>query len=193
MTELLLSRSRRVGDQLRVLTNRVYLTRALELGFTEVGFVNAESPCVCRDATRTYLWMVLEPKDALPPNSAAQRIDSLSVSTNGVVHRIVSGGPSKAISTEVAAAASVTHVNRVAEHPPQRAVDITKPRKESAAPSDSPQSVDVIEQAIALRNQLRTVVQGLTELVAQIRQQRKHSRLMKSTLQSLKQLQLLDA
>ena len=47
--------SHRVGDQLRVLTNREYLARALNLGFHEIGFVDSKSPCVCQDSTRTKL------------------------------------------------------------------------------------------------------------------------------------------
>ena len=191
MMELLLSRSQRVGDQLRLQTNRTFLARALEMGFNEVCFVDAESPCVCQDATRTYVWMLLENKGALEPSAEALRIDSLSVPSNGVTKP---GRSEIAVMTPTnAATTAVTPVNRVAEHLPSRSAARTNVIVDVAPVVSASPSTDVIEQALELRNQLRTVVQGLTELVSQIRQQRKHTRLMKSTLQSLKQLQLLDA
>ncbi len=191
MMELLLSRSQRVGAQLRLQTNRTYLARALELGFTEVGFVDAESPCVCQDTTRTYVWMLLENKGALEPSSEALRIDSLSVpstgATNPARNGVASPTPTSAITT------TVIPVNRVAGHLSPRTAPKTNVIADVVPVMSAPRSTDVIEQALELRNQLRSVVQGLTELVTQIRQQRKQTRLMKSTLQSLKQLQLLEA
>ena len=195
MTELVLTRSQRIGNQLRLQTDRGFLARAFNLGFTEIGFVDAKSPCVCRDANRTYLWMLLEPEDALESCETAQRIESWSAlgdrASNEPAHN------TKAARTARNGAATpvptVVPVNRVAEHlPPLAAAGSSVKINVAPVVSASP-STDVIEQALELRNQLRTVVQGLTELVAQIRQQRKHTRLMKSTLQSLKQLQLLDA
>ncbi len=200
MMELLLSRSQRVGPQLRLQTNRAYLTRALELGFTEVGFVDAESPCACRDASRTYVWMLLENKGALESNAEALSIDSMSVPSIGAAKgRGTTRGPARAAETEVAATSTsatqtfVTPVNRIMEHLPPKTTPQDNVNEVVIANPSTSSSADVIEQALELRNQLRVVVQGLTELVGQIRQQRKQSRLMKSTLQSLKQLQLLEA
>ena len=191
LMELLLSRSHRVGVQLRLQTNRAYLARALELGFTEVGFVNAESPCVCQDATRTYVWMLLENKGALEPSSEALQIDSLSVPSTSTTNPIRNGAT---VTTSVSAkATNVTPVNRVAGHLAPRNGAKTSVKARAVPASAVPQPTDVIEQALELRDQLRSVVQGLTELIGQIRQQRKQTRLMKSTLQSLKQLQLLEA
>lgn len=200
MMELLLSRSQRVGPQLRLQTNRAYLTRSLELGFTEVGFVDAESPCVCRDASRTYVWMLLENKGALESNPEALCIDSMSVPANGVAKgRGTTRVLAKAAETEVAATSTsvaptvVAPVNRIMEHLPPTTTPKNDVNEGVVANPATSASADVIEQALELRNQLRVIVQGLTELVGQIRQQRKQSRLMKSTLQSLKQLQLLEA
>ena len=200
MMELLLSRSRRVGEQLRLQTNRTYLARALELGFTEVGFVDAQSPCVCRDATRTYVWMLLENKGALEPSTEAMQIDSLSVPSNGTaIGRVAGDGLAKAPRIGVTTANPVNSasnparpVNRIVGQLESRAAAKTN-RAGDVVPVPSAPQVDVIERTLELRNQLRTIVQGLGELVTQIRQQRKQTRLMKSTLQSLKQLQLLEA
>ena len=195
MTELVMTRSQRIGNQLRLQTNRGFLARALSLGFTEIGFVDDKSPCVCRDETRTFVWMLLEPKDALEPSDTAQRIESWSVLENkATTARTHNTKSTRTAPIAVATTASVVvPVNRVAELLPQKSVTTPNAKTDVGPLSLPSQSTDVIEQAFALRDQLRTVVQGLNELVNQIRLQRKQTRLMKSTLQSLKQLQLLEA
>jgi hypothetical protein len=193
MTELVLTRSQRLGNQLRLQTNRGFLARALNLGFTEIGFVDDKSPCVCRDANRTYVWMLLENTGALELSATAQRIESWSVLGNGASNEPANTAKPTRTARNGAATpvTTVVPVNRVAEHLPTRAAATTSVKTDVL--SLPTQSTDVIEHALALREQLRTVVQGLTELVTQIRHQRKQTQLMKSTLQSLKQLQLLDA
>ncbi len=75
-TELVLARSEATRTAARLNLNRDHLSRALQLGFTELRVVTASKPMVCRDDRRTYLLMPLEPKDALPPAADALRIDS---------------------------------------------------------------------------------------------------------------------
>ena len=57
----------------------------------------------------------------------------------------------------------------------------------------APASNDLIVQAERLRDTLRTTLQDVTSLIVAARQQRRQSRLMKTTLASLKQLQQLGA
>ena len=54
VTELVLSRSSYTGSPVCIATNRVFLDRALRLGFTEIGFSGVESPFVCRDQKTVY-------------------------------------------------------------------------------------------------------------------------------------------
>lgn len=72
-TELLLARSRVEGGPVRFATDRTYLARAAKLGFGEVQVSAADRPVVCRDATRTYVWMPLGAEGALPPSPDALR------------------------------------------------------------------------------------------------------------------------
>ena len=58
--EVMLSGSTTTGTPLRFATDRHYLLRALQLGFTELAVARPDAPVVCRDVTRTYGWMVLE-------------------------------------------------------------------------------------------------------------------------------------
>lgn len=57
----------------------------------------------------------------------------------------------------------------------------------------APNSKDLISQAELVRDSLRTTLLNVTTLITVARQQRRQSRLMKTTLASLKQLQQLDA
>lgn len=190
MMELLLSRSRRIGVQLRLQTNRTYLARAVELGFKEVGFANAESPCVCQDATRTYVWMLLENKGALEPSTEALRIDSVTNSPIGTEVSAKSRGPS---SRAKVVATTVVPANRLAGHlTRQKDTSFSEPFLD-ALTSLVPLPVELVEQAQKIRDQLRNSVQGLNDLISLVRQQRRQARLMKSTVKSLKQLQLLEA
>ena len=75
-TELLLSQSERIGDPLRISTDRRYLARALRLGFRELLFYAANAPVQCSDETRHYLWAVLEPDSAIKPSAKAIRVAS---------------------------------------------------------------------------------------------------------------------
>ena len=87
-TDLLLGQSERIGDPLRISTDRRYLTRALRLGFRELLFYAANAPIQCSDETRRYLWAVLEPNSALKPSAKAIRVASAGSepSTTGVAH-----------------------------------------------------------------------------------------------------------
>ena len=59
--------------------------------------------------------------------------------------------------------------------------------------SPAPASNDLISQAELVRDSLRTTLLNVTTLISVARQQRRQSRLMKTTLASLKQLQQLEA
>lgn len=193
LTELVLSRSRRLGPELRLQTNREFLARALDLGFTEFGFVNAESPCVCADATRTYVWQLLDPKNALPSNEEARRIVSPVASTSVTPSMsdrrpITRSQPSSSKEPRMPTfPGSPGTVNRL---PPTLGA-ATNPTV--SPPSPVPASNDLISQAELVRDSLRTTLLNVTTLITVARQQRRQSRLMKTTLASLKQLQQLDA
>jgi hypothetical protein len=79
-SEILLARSGVTGKPVRLCCNRAYLARALALGFSELYFVDADSAVLCRDDRRTYVWMVLDKKEAIAPASDALRIVSAEVS-----------------------------------------------------------------------------------------------------------------
>ena len=58
-TEVPLERSTITGKPVRVLSDRRYLLRALQLGFAEIHVGDSGSALCCRDEQRTYVWMPL--------------------------------------------------------------------------------------------------------------------------------------
>ncbi len=74
MHEVFLSGSTCAGPAVRLACNRRYLARLVQLGFREVQVCNANTPLLCRDPTRTYLFMPLD--RPLPPAVDAVRLVS---------------------------------------------------------------------------------------------------------------------
>ncbi len=193
MTELVLSRSHRMGPELRIQVNREFLVRALDFGFTEFGFVNSESPCVCTDSRRTYLWQPLDHKCALEPSNDAQRIASPLATASArpqLSDRRTTTRSQPSSSKEHSMPNSNGFSGPVNRLPPSPGAATSLG---TAPSSPAPASNDLIVQAERLRDTLRTTLQDVTSLIVAARQQRRQSRLMKTTLASLKQLQQLGA
>jgi hypothetical protein len=73
-TELIVDHSAVRGTARRLVASREFLQRALALGFTELTVIDADAPVVWRDSRRTYLWMPLDKKNALPPGLYMQTV-----------------------------------------------------------------------------------------------------------------------
>jgi len=76
LTEVRLTNSHRSGEELRVACNRDYLSRAAKLGFREIDFAGQDSPALCQDETRRYIWALFAKGSALGPSDGAVRIES---------------------------------------------------------------------------------------------------------------------
>ncbi len=75
-TELVLRRSQREGSEIRLVTDRRFLKRAVELGFSDIGFTSPDGPAVCREEQREYVWALLDAESAVPPTETARRVES---------------------------------------------------------------------------------------------------------------------
>ena len=75
-TEIVLSNSLRICDEIQFNTNRKFLNRAAELGFREIYLRNAEAPAYCQDGRRTYIWALLGAEGAVNASSQTTRIFS---------------------------------------------------------------------------------------------------------------------
>jgi hypothetical protein len=174
--EVVLSGSSCAGPAVRLACNRRYLWRVVQLGFREVLIGNATTPLLCRDPTRTYLFMPLE--GALPPAADAVRI--VSSDTPAVALR----------------AQPQSEPPRRKEPMPRPSTPGEEPRNGPAGlPAPSPptseaEPPDPLVEAEALRALLHDGQLRLGRLLAALKQQRRHSRALRAAVDSLRQLRL---
>jgi hypothetical protein len=175
ITELLLARSGVSGKSVRLNTNRNFLARALHLGFSAISVVNADTPPVCKDERRTFVWMPLDKKGALAPNDAAVRI--------------------------VAGEEPTSH----SPPPERKKTEMTVPQNNgnghsetpAPAPSQAPENGSggisaLIAEAEALKTLLRDAFGRSNQLVMAIKRHKKQAHVVQATLASLRQLQHID-
>lgn len=172
-TELVLAQSEVDGVPVRLKTNRTFLVRALRLGFTELHVVNADTPTLCRDERRIYVWMPLGKDGAIPPSDDAVRIHSTEATR---------GRPHKERTTPVMTPAS----ENVQPAPSRKRVQT------NGQASKSTTFAALIEDAQNLRTALREAYSRSNRLVTALKKQRKQSQLLKTTLASLRQLQHIE-
>jgi len=182
--EMILRNSRKQGDDVRICTDRKFLARAAEMGFSEIHLPDNTAPAVARDATRTFLWMLLDAKEAIKPTDDCLRIESP-----------FDYGP-RASSTP---SRKESPMNRIAPTPtaPLNQPDPVQPaaltaeqtirRRKRTANGGKPASS--IEQAISLREQLRTALTSSKELIRSLKTEKRGQKSLKLALDSLKQLQ----
>lgn len=172
-TELVLSNSRRVGNEVRFGTNREFLNRAAELGFREIYLRNAEAPAYCQDARRTYIWALLSEEDIIKASSQTIRISSpVSYITHHPKRR------TNSVMTTSQPTTTQTKTVRPASAPLEAVVN----REPDPIPT-------LLNQAEALRESLIQSLSDVRDLVTAIKRNQKQNRLVETTLRSLKQLE----
>jgi hypothetical protein len=177
-TELIATNSHLVGDAMLLDTNRKFLVHALRLGFHEIGFKTPNTPALCIDGNRRYLWALLGPEGAIRASDNAVRIESpidtgcRRIPIHSIPRRTPTVSNSNTMNESTAPAEESAPTTRATTHHPKR--------EDHASP---------IEQVVALRNKLRETVSQANELIRSLKRQKKQSRLVASTLASLKELQ----
>ena len=171
-TEIVLHGSTYSGEPIRISTDRRYLSRALALGFRELHLFGSRAPVQCQGPQRQYVWALLDPDSVVPATDNVVRIDSDQF-------------PEKSPPT-------------VRQRSPQRtamsarnrnsSTHSAQPAEQEATVRPSPSTTDLIEQAEAVRLSLRESLVKTGELIHALKQQRKRSRLVASTLASLREL-----
>ena len=179
ITELVLDRSSYAGPPIRINTNRSFLKRAIELGFSEIGFSNVETPVVCREPHRIYAWQPLSGDAAIMPaddviriTSHRETVNTNSITTDNEPPRRDMSGPIQSNGHETAAPANSNG------HP--------------ASENHSTSLVTLIQDAEALHVTLTDARASIARLIAGLRRHRKQSRLVSETLKSLRQLKLTE-
>jgi hypothetical protein len=190
VTELLLSRSSYAGSPLCICTNRALLGRALRLGYTEIGFTDAETPFVCRDTGRVYAVQPLSGGSAPGPDAHVTRIES-GTASGGERH--------VPANNENARKTMSTRESRNGHEPAPPAggrngTPARRPEVSSPAGTKPPGTslAALIQEAEALHASLADAKSRTARLIAGLRRQRKQSRHLQETLKALRQLRLVE-
>ena len=195
-TELVLSNSRLSGEPITISMNRRFLARALHLGFSEVSAKGAEQPVFCADGRRRYIWAVLEPKDVIPASADAVRIESPLATAGGNTTNAKPRGARTTIMSQTTSqtetnddAATNGHAEANGHATNGHAGAKSQIRRATSRKPGTKTPGTPIEQAVALKGTLRETLLQTNELIRTLKRQKKQSRLVATTLASLKQLQ----
>ncbi len=185
VSEVLLSSSSCEGPTVRVACNRRFLWRVVQLGFRDLVVRNANTPLLCRDQTRTYLFMPLD--GALSPTPDAMRIvsgESLPVATRA----------KPKLQSETAK--TQPEPERSREAMPRSQNNGEDPRNgppgipPTSLSSSEAEPLDPLMEAGALRSLLHDAQLRLSRLLAALKQQRRHNRALRAAMDSLRGLRL---
>jgi hypothetical protein len=196
MTQVVLSNSRRTGAELRWQTNRKFLARAVRLGFREVCLHGAETPPVCRDEHRAYVWALLVADKALAPTDNMVSLTSPVSTVVAIAQRQRIPAPRRH-HQPTERTTCMSH-NLIAA---TLAGSATPPVNGSAQPVEDPnepadQSTSfgtVLREAEAVKTSLRDAHGQVGRLITALKRHRRQSKLVQTTLASHKQLQSLEA
>lgn len=177
--ELVLTNSCWTGTPSCINTNRKYLERAIKLGFRQVQVFGDESPAVCRDSHRNFVWALLSGGDGFERTKNTVSIPNPQQATTNSPPRSTSMKRRPTIQSPVIEPAANTEQSAAPEQTPP-----TKQRRTRKA-----LEISLVDQAQALRSNLRDLLKQSAELVRSIKRQRQADRVLRSTLASLKQLQ----
>lgn len=171
--ELVLADSRHEGAAVRVVCNRRYLWRAAKLGFRELQISAPNRPLLCRDESRTYVFMPLDKDAAVLPATDARRISS----ADGKPARI---GPEPTQERNKPAMPGPPN-----ESPPRNGAT-----RHQTPPTPEQEQLDLIAETEALRSLLHEAQGRLGRLLAALKQQRRQSRTLQAAVASLQNLRL---
>ena len=175
-TELVLSNSRRVGEEIRFNTNRDFLTRSAELGFRDIYLRGPAQPAYCQDDRRSYVWALLDEHRTFTGNANTTRISSLVTSASQTTQTRTN--------TPMTTAQPTTAL-------PASALPAVRP---AATATTEPEPIPgLLTQAETLRDSLSRALSDTRDLITCIKRNQKQNRLVETTLRSLKQLEHIGA
>ena len=174
-TEAILSRSRTNGPHLRYPTNRNHLSRALNLGFTEIHFASADRPVLCEDQRRKFVFLGLGKDAALAPTDNDLRL--VSDAETSSIPQLERTKPIMKTTPQVAEPIPSTNGNG------QHTNGDHKPGTFAA----------LLEETQSIQNTLRDALLRTNQLLGGLKQYRRQAKAMNSTLASLRQLQEVEA
>jgi len=178
--ELLLSTSPSSGAPLQISTLPSYLLQALRLGLREFSFYGADTIQIGRGEQRAYCWMPAPPESVIAPSAEASRIESPFAGNGPVIPT-----PTKNITMPKPKPITNGHATTNGHTPAQTTVAT----EDETQPTEAAVTSDVLAEAVALKHALQDALGKTSALIAALRRQTRQSRLLRSTLQSLRELQ----
>jgi hypothetical protein len=180
--ELVLTNSRRTGEDVIVRIDRRYLARTAAMGFSKICLFGAESALLARDENRQYVWMPLGSEGAVAVSDDCIRIESPlgtrpAVLRSHPVPRTIASMSTKTIADAPAAAPDTSTTTN-------QAASVRRRRRVASSSKTS-----ALEQALALRDQLRAMLTSNKELIRALKAEKRGQKSLKLALDSLKQLQ----
>ncbi len=176
VTEVVLRGSERIGEGVCFNTNRQFLAKAIALGFEEVFIFDRETPVLCQDQHRRFVWALLEPGEAIKTSKDAIRIES----------------PGKdAAVTQPKRQRRKTTMAKAPSNSKETSGN-GRSRGDTAASTEQETPASALDQAAELQAALRDAVAKTTALIRTLKREKKQVKLVRSTLASLKQIQTID-
>ena len=192
-TEVVLTGSSFTGEPIRVNTNRTYLARAMRLSLRELSITGTETALACSDESRQYVWMPLSPESAISPAEDAIRIESPNAgvetpATQPQTRRRVFPVTEPVSNSNGSAASNGNGQANGHAKTNGQAKTNGEARKTSGRKAELQDTAALIEQAEKLRTALHNLMHQANGLVKSLKQHRRQSRAIQSTLDSIRQL-----
>jgi hypothetical protein len=183
-TEMVVSNSRRTGDDVTICSDRRYLARAAAMGFRSLHFFGPDAAVLARDEQRQYLWMPIGQQRCVRPDDCL-RIESPPAQPASTTRpRPI---PQRPIPPTTIPMATNQTADTPAAEPETRSPTQAAPAPRRRRVSKS--SGSALDQAIALRDQLRVAQTSTKELIRALKAEKRSQKSLNLALDSLKQLQ----
>jgi hypothetical protein len=190
--ELVLRGSQVSGQALDISCDRRDLLRALRLGFRELLAYGQELPLYCIEPQRLYLWMPAPKESIVGPSENANRVESPQDQVTPTAPQ-----PEKPRTMPRKSKAAADQATSLEPSNGHAAADSAAPatngspnRHTESSPAELPTAGETpIAEALALKQALQEALGKTSALIAALRRQGRQSRLLRSTLESLRELQ----
>jgi hypothetical protein len=173
-TEIVLTNSQKTGEDVRIGIDRRNLLTALRFGFKDFHLFGPQAALLARDESRSYVWMPMEDPALVRPTGTCIRVESPPSHTRP--YQPIPSTPT-----------TMPRIAPTTTPAPTQTAPSAQPAKQRRTRTKS--AGTTLDQAVAVRDQLRTSLAATKELIRSLKGEKRQHRLLKSTLASLKTLQ----
>jgi hypothetical protein len=176
-TEVVLARSATQGRKVSIATDRSYLAQALRLGFGQISIFGVDSPVLCRDEKRQYIWQPLGKDVVLKASDRAIRLTSADA----------------APVTSPAKETTAKPVEDEAEPSCGNDATLAVPSQTVPTGGSEPTGIAaVLAEAEEIKDLLRQAYTRVHQLISGAKRYRKQAHVLQTSLKALKQLQQIE-